>query len=62
MFLDVLGKNIVNLAMSRNRLLLPCCRIEVDIVTAAMPMKYASQFNELANQLAALHKAISFFL
>lgn len=58
----MLSENVVDLVMPGNRLLLPSRGIEVNIMAAAVPVKYASLFHELANQLATFHKAMSFFL
>lgn len=57
--LDVLGQSVINLRVSRNRLLLPCGRIEVYVVAATVTQKYAALLLQLANELAALHNAIS---
>lgn len=57
-----LARVFVYLSMTGNRLLLSGHGIEVDIMAAAVPVQHASLFHELANQLAAFHKAMSFFL
>jgi hypothetical protein len=51
---------IVDLAMSRQGLLLASTRIDVDVVPTAMSQQNASGRQQLARQIVALHKAISF--
>lgn len=54
------GQIIVHFVMTRNRLFLPCRRIEVDIVTCPMTMQHAALLRQLPNKLTALHKAMAF--
>ena len=56
---DVLGQRVVNLRMPRYWLFPPSSRIDIDVVTTTMTMQHAASLLQLANELAAFHKAIS---
>ncbi len=58
-FTDVLGQDVVDLAVARDRLLLPGSGIDVDIVPAAMAHQYAAGSQQLTDQFVALQKAMS---
>jgi hypothetical protein len=58
--LDVPRKMLVDFRVSRDGLLLPGERVEVYVVTAAVPEENAAGAGELPDQLRALHTAISF--
>ncbi len=45
----VLCKNVIDLSMSRDRLLLTGCRIEVDVVICTMTMQKATCFPQSAD-------------
>jgi hypothetical protein len=58
--LDVLGKGIVNLSMTRNGLLLVSHRIDVNVMPSAVPVKSAAVLFKLPNEFCTLHRTISF--
>jgi hypothetical protein len=57
---DVTGKGIINLIMTRDRLLLTGRRIDVDVVPTTMSVKSAALLFKLPNKLRTFHIAISF--
>lgn len=57
--LDVLGKRIIDLGVSRDRLLLTGCRIQVNVVICTVAMQRATCFRELADQFTTFHTTIS---
>jgi hypothetical protein len=56
--LDVLGQNVVNLRVTRDWLLLPVRRVEIDIVAGPGAVKDAAGVRELTDELASLHTDI----
>ena len=56
---DVPGKSVVDLSVSRDRLLLSGRRVEVDVVICSMAAQNATCLDELADQLRSLHTTIS---
>ncbi len=61
-FLDVPGQGVVDLVVAGYRLLLAGCRVVVNVVASTMPQKSTALLLKLADQLGALHSAISFVL
>ena len=60
--LYVLGQGIIDFAMARYGLFLSGGRIVVDVVASAVSQKDTALLFNLADQLAALHSAISLVL
>lgn len=58
----MLRQDIVDFVVTWHGLLLSGCRVVVDVVATAVPQKNAALLLNLADQLAALHNAISFVL
>ena len=56
----MLGKHVVDLCVSRHRLLLGGLRIDADIVAGPGAEKQAAFARELPDQLLSLHSAIAF--
>lgn len=54
--------NVVDLVVTRHRLLLSGGRIAIDVVTPAVTNKHAPMLFELPDQRAALHSAICLVL
>ena len=59
MFTDVPDQDVVDLAVARDRLLLPGSGIEVDIVPAAMAQQDAAGSQQLTDQFVAFQSAMS---
>ncbi len=57
---DVLREVVINLIVARHGLLLASRRIAVDVMTRPVAHQHTARPFELPDQLAALHKAISF--
>ena len=57
--LDMFGKSIVDLSVSRDRLLLTGSRIDVHVVISTVTMQSATCFRELADQFGSFHTTIS---
>jgi hypothetical protein len=57
--LDVFGESVVNLAMAGDRLALTGGGVPVEVVAAAVTKQNAAGAFQLADQITALHTAIS---
>jgi hypothetical protein len=53
------GQSVVDLAVARDRLLLPGSGIKVDIVPATLAQQHAAGGLELTNQVIAFQRAMS---
>lgn len=54
------GEIVINLIMAGHGLLLAGGRIAVDVMPCTMAHQHAARSYEIPDQLAAIHKAISF--